>query len=282
MYSINKQQVTCKSYPFHYRTPHVEYNLHIKNNYVVTYNQQTKCELHLRIGRLIIVMKKHWKISEFVDELNTYLKDKSVHMNTVIGWFNRLEKDRIHSIQRTKETNEKVYDELDLKIALFIKARREEGWSIIAIFNDLSNHFDTRAFPLSEEAATPVQYDFNELKRQIIEEVKEVYEEMAATKTEELKEQYKNLLTHLPQPPTEEEMKQQNFEVVMLHKKVEMALEKEALKQWSALPEDLRMKRVGFFRKEPDYEKKEEFIREYISTNFEEKLKFTMNFDNRG
>ncbi|MDM5205313.1 MerR family transcriptional regulator [Cytobacillus kochii] len=227
------------------------------------------------------MMKKHWKISEFVDELNTYLKDKSVHMNTVIGWFNRLEKDRIHSIQRTQETNEKVYDELDLKIALFIRARREEGWSITAIFNDLSNHFDTRDFPLTEESTTPAQFNFNELKKQIMAEVKEVYEEIAATQTEELREQYEKLLTQAPQPPTEQEMKQQNFEVVMLHKKVEMTLEKEALKKWKALPEDQRMRRVGFFRKEADYEKKAEFIRDFINENFEEQLQKEMNIEKR-
>lgn len=68
------------------------------------------------------------------------------------GWYKWLENERLHYINRTLETNEKVYDELDLKIAMFIKNRREEKRALSAISNDLSNLFELR--PLKREACT--------------------------------------------------------------------------------------------------------------------------------
>ena len=52
----------------------------------------------------------YWKISDFVEEVNLTLKEEKLHVNTVYGWFKKLEEKRIHYISRTVDTNEKVYD----------------------------------------------------------------------------------------------------------------------------------------------------------------------------
>jgi hypothetical protein len=66
----------------------------------------------------------YWKISEFVEKIKQTLQEEKLHSNTVDGWFKKSEEERIHYICRTAETNEKVYDELDLQLAVFIKRKR--------------------------------------------------------------------------------------------------------------------------------------------------------------
>ncbi|MBB5173357.1 hypothetical protein [Texcoconibacillus texcoconensis] len=60
---------------------------------------------------------------------------------------------------------------------------------------------------------------------------------------------------------------------IITRKKIERSLEKEAEKIWSQKPEEDRIKRVGWFRKEEDLEKKSKFIKEFVDDNFEEKLR---------
>jgi hypothetical protein len=45
------------------------------------------------------------------------------------------------------------------------------------------------------------------------------------------------------------------------------------------LPEDQRLKRVGFFRKDIDLEKKDKFVRDYINEHFVDRLKKEMELD---
>ncbi|MRX56573.1 MerR family transcriptional regulator [Bacillus idriensis] len=195
-------------------------------------------------------------------------------MNTVDGWFKRLETDRIHYINRSEDTNEKIYDDLDLKIAIFIKSRREDKWSLAAISRDLQNHFDLRPFPKTE-STFPSSYveDIESIKQHLSIEMRASFEELAATKIEELKNQYESIIKQLPQPISVEEQKEQRFQDMVLRKRIENKLEDEALKLWSTKPESERTKRVGFFRTEEDYDKKYRFIKDYVNNNFEITLK---------
>ena len=88
----------------------------------------------------------HWKISDFVEKIKETLQEDKLHINTVDGWFKKLEEERIHYINRTEETNEKVYDKLDLQLAIFIKKKRNEKWSLGAVFNELKSEFELRPF----------------------------------------------------------------------------------------------------------------------------------------
>jgi DNA-binding transcriptional MerR regulator len=67
--------------------------------------------------------------------------------------------------------------------------------------------------------------------------------------------------------------RQKRITNMITQKRVESRLETEALELWQQRPESERMKKVGFFRKEEDREKKERFIRVYINNHFEERLK---------
>ncbi|WP_336866895.1 hypothetical protein [Peribacillus frigoritolerans] len=117
------------------------------------------------------------------------------------------------------------------------------------------------------------------MKKQITEEVKETFEEMATAKVEELKSQYEQSLNGLPKPPSIEERKNQSFHAMVIQRKIESSLEEEANQAWSNLPEDQRLKRVGFFRKDIDLEKKDQFVRTYINERFVERLKTEMELD---
>ena len=113
-------------------------------------------------------MEKFWRISEFKDQVGKPL-------NTVDNWFKRLEKARVHYVNRT-EHGEKVYDELDLKIALFIKEKRDEKWSMGAIFDELEKQFELRPFPEGEEGEN-LPVDVEVLKKQLTDEIKQAVRE---------------------------------------------------------------------------------------------------------
>ena len=219
-----------------------------------------------------------WKIGDFIEVIKSKLDNQSMHSNTVDGWFKRLETERVHYINRTLETNEKIYDDLDLKIALFIKKRREEKWSLSSIMEDLPNFIDVRPFPLEDiaPAQTPSLDNIELLKKQITDEVRKTYEEMAAANLEELKNQYEQLLLNLPKLPTPVEQKEQRFQELVSRKRVESKLEDEALKKWESLPESERLKKAGLFRKEVDVDKKTQFIRQYVNEHFEARLREEM------
>ncbi|MED1203521.1 hypothetical protein [Heyndrickxia acidicola] len=222
-----------------------------------------------------------WKIGDFIEVIKSKLDNQSMHSNTVDGWFKRLETERVHYINRTLETNEKIYDDLDLKIALFIKKRREEKWSLSSIMEDLPNFIDVRPFPLEDIATkqTPSLDNIELLKKQITDEVRKTYEEMAAANLEELKYQYEQLLLNLPKLPTPIEQKEQRFQELVSRKRVESKLEDEALKKWESLPESERLKKAGLFRKEVDVDKKTQFIRQYVNEHFEVRLREEMGLN---
>lgn len=210
-------------------------------------------------------MEQFWRISDFAKEIGK-------HMNTIDGWFKSLEEKNIHYVNRT-ENGEKIYDSLDLKIAHYIKQQREQKWALDIIFDSLSSQFDLRPAPKEEASvSTPhsvYSIDLEQFKREIL----SAAEEMAATHINEVKEQYEAIIQKLPQPKSPEQEREERLESMILRRRVEMKLEREAIDQWKQQPEELRFKKVGFFRKEEDWGKRDEFIRQYINERFEERVK---------
>ena len=210
-------------------------------------------------------MEQFWRISDFAKEIGK-------HMNTIDGWFKSLEEKNIHYVNRT-ENGEKIYDSLDLKVAHYIKQQREQKWALDIIFDSLSSQFDLRPAPKEEvSVSTPhsvYSIDLEQLKREIL----SAAEEMAATHINEVKEQYEAIIQKLPQPKSPEQEREERLESMILRRRVEMKLEREAIDQWKQQPEELRFKKVGFFRKEEDWGKRDEFIRQYINERFEERVK---------
>lgn len=217
----------------------------------------------------------HWKISDFVEEVKQTLGEEKLHVNTVYGWFKKLEKEEIHYISRTVDTNEKVYDELDLRIAVFIKMKRNEKWALKAIFNELQKEFELRPFPVENKETTNVVYKnkTGALNDEILKELKSSFEEVAASQLGEVQNQYEKLLKKLPDSKSREEEKEERFKEMVARRRVEYQLEKEAQMAWATKPEEERMIKVGWFKKVENEDERKLFIKEYIHNNFENRLR---------
>lgn len=212
----------------------------------------------------------YWKISDFVEEIKRLLQENKLHINTVDGWFKKLEEERIHYVSRTEDSNEKVYDGLDLELAIFIKKKRNEKWSLRAIFDEIKNEFQLRPFPIDSKESTSVSgiVDIDTLKAKLIEELKVTFEEAAAAQSEEIKYHYESLLKQLPKPKSSEEEKEERFQEMVVKRRVESNLEEEALKIWATRPEEERVRRTGWFRKEEDLRARDRFVKGYIDKHF--------------
>ncbi|MGM0867387.1 MAG: MerR family transcriptional regulator [Bacillota bacterium] len=210
-------------------------------------------------------MESFWRISDFAKKVEK-------HPNTVDGWFKQLEERHIHYVNRT-ENGEKLYDALDFSIAQFIKQQREKKWALDAIFDSLSLQFELRSSP-DEETSMSATYgaygvDLEQYKAEILSAAKEI----AASQVHEIKQQYETIMNKLPEPKSKEEERSERMESIIIRRRVETSLREEAVVQWNQKPEEERVKRVGFFRKEEDWGKREEFIHQYINERFEERIK---------
>jgi hypothetical protein len=217
-----------------------------------------------------------WKISDFAKEIGK-------HTNTVDGWFKQLEEKQLHWVSRT-EAGEKVYDRLDLEIALYIKEQRDKKWALDAIFIEIPNHYELRPMPESDTTSVPQTYEpafirkefeavFKEMAATQAIEINKQIQELAATQLNELRQQYADIVNRLPQPKTIEDERQERITEMITRRRVENELEKEAIDMWSTLPEKERTIRVGFFRKEEDRDKRERFVKSYVNQRFEARIK---------
>lgn len=204
---------------------------------------------------------KYWKIGDFAKKLKK-------HTNTVDGWFRTLEDERkLHYINRVN--GEKVYDELDLDIAHFIIEKRNEKWSLNGIYDNLSNYFSLRPFPMDfehESKSMPI-IDANEIRASIMSELKIAFEQVASAQTAQ---QILDIQKFLP---SREQIRLERFNEMVAERKVNRQLEEKALSIWSTKTEEERMKRVGWFRKEEDKDKRDRFVKDYIDKFYEECLK---------
>lgn len=203
----------------------------------------------------------YWRIRDFAKEVGK-------HQNTVDGWFKQLEKDKLHWVNRS-EYGEKVYTSLDLKIAKYIQEKRDQKWALDVIFKELPKEFELRPVPEEETTSALQVYDVAAVRN----ELKAVAKEIAAAQVEEIKQQYEELMKRLPKPKSIEEERHERINEMITRRRVEAQLETEALNMWATKPESERKIRVGFFRKEEDRDKRERFVREYVNTHFEARIK---------
>lgn len=56
-------------------------------------------------------------------------------------------------------------------------------------------------------------------------------------------------------------------------RRIERQLEREALDLWTAKPDPERMKKVGLFRKEENFEARDRFVRDYVDEHYEQRMK---------
>lgn len=212
-------------------------------------------------------LEKAWKIGEF-----SKLIDK--HYNTVDQWFKALENRRIHYVNRIM--GEKVYNELDLEIGKYIKESRDKEFSLRIIFEQLPSIYELRPFPpdwssgdslldidsIKRMMESKFDDNFQIAKSEIMEEVNRV--------TKELFEEQRKLL---PPPKSPEEQKTERINEMLGRMRVERKLEDQAIQAWTELPDSERVRRVGLFRKDEDWGKREAFIRRYVHERIESALK---------
>ncbi|MBG9615439.1 MerR family transcriptional regulator [Bacillus cereus] len=220
--------------------------------------------------------EKAWRITEFSKLVGR-------HHNTVYNWFNILEEKGLHGTLRTHNTNEKLYNTLDLDIALFIKHKRDEKWSLDAIIDLLPHQFELR--PVSPENQT------SDVSSQLnMQEIAATIERLVEQKVQmhlqsiELKYQgkFENAIhTILPKPEDpdvlKERQRQERLDNIIIQHRARKELRKHAEKKWNAQPEEARIKKVGWFKKEEDLAKKQLFIENYINENMIEYMKSVLN-----
>lgn len=215
------------------------------------------------------MVDQYWKIGDFAKKINK-------HTNTVDGWFRKLEVERkLHYISRVNE--EKVYDELDLEIAEYITEKRDNKWSLNAIFDSLPEQFSLRPFPTEyEQRSKEVQVvDVEKMRATIMSELKTTFEQMAASQLEQQMSGFQKML------PSPEEKRQERLDQIIVERKVTRMLEEEALALWSSKSEGERTIRAGLFglRKEEDRDKRDRFVKEYTDKHFEDYIKKEFGMD---
>ncbi|MEK4536106.1 hypothetical protein NST21_12335 [Peribacillus sp. FSL K6-1552] len=106
------------------------------------------------------------------------------------------------------------------------------------------------------------------MKKQITEEVKKNFVEMATAKVEELKSQYEQLLNGLPKPPSIEERKNQSFQAMVIQRKIESSRKRR--RTWHG-PTCLRINALRGWVFLENTSKKDQFVRTYINERFVER-----------
>ncbi|MDF2651895.1 MAG: hypothetical protein K0Q73_7700 [Paenibacillus sp.] len=217
---------------------------------------------------------KFWQINAFSREID-------IHFTTVHNWFNLLEDKRVHYVSRATD-GKKVYDELDLQIAEYIKSKRNEKWTLESIANSIKEEQETRPFPkdfstgqesqlavleqfrytLSQELETIVDYKLANVTPYLNNIVKQIQDSLA--------QQAATLSTALPDP---KRARERELSDMLTDKRINMQLRGEALDAWEKLPQSERFIKTGLFSKAEDTGKKDRFIHDYISEHYEKRFK---------
>lgn len=220
-----------------------------------------------------------WHISDFTEEIQRRYEEEttvkeSIHYNTVDKWFRDFENKGIHYIQRVAD--KKVYDDLDVDIAIFIMEKRSQKWSLDAISNVLSAHLEVRPFPDLKTEESQVVSEAQvmvEMGRKFEKMQKEFEERMLNELDLKKKELEQQLINRLPKPKTDQEMRAEKTDIMISSVRERYEIEEKAIVEWNMLPMEQRVKKVGFFRKEEDMLKRDNYIREYVKKHFKNVVK---------
>ncbi len=222
--------------------------------------------------------EKAWRITEFSKLVGR-------HHNTVYNWFNILEEKGLHGTLRTNNTNEKLYNTLDLDIALFIKLKRDEKWSLDAIIELLPHQFELRPVsPENQTSEVSTQLNMQEAAATIEKIVEQKIQMHLQSIEMEYREKFEDAVrSALPEPEDPETLKerqrQERLDNMIIQHRARTELRKQAEKEWNTLPEETRIKKVGWFKKEEDLARKQLFIENYIDENMIEYIQNTMSIE---
>ncbi|MFD0590995.1 hypothetical protein ACFQZE_23655 [Paenibacillus sp. GCM10027627] len=194
-----------------------------------------------------------WGISEFASLVGK-------HANTVDIWFKKLEEKELHYITRIK--GEKVYDELDLKVARYIREKRstsgKTAWALDAIFIELPEIMDLRPFPEGMTSAETQIFDYQGgLQEVLSREFHERDLRLAQLVDEVVAKRMQELFSSLKHQRVTESRQARK-------------LREEALKSWQEQPAKVRFLRKGLFHKVENVEEKERYIKTFIDKYHEQ------------
>ncbi|HDR3345880.1 TPA: MerR family transcriptional regulator [Bacillus cereus] len=222
--------------------------------------------------------EKAWRITEFSKLVGR-------HHNTVYNWFNILEEKGLHGTLRTNNTNEKLYNTLDLDIALFIKLKRDEKWSLDAIIELLPHQFELRPVsPENQNSEVSTQLNMQEAAATI----EKIVEQKIQMHLQNIELEYQGKFEEairavLPEPEDPEKLKerqrQERLDNIIIQHRARTELRKQAENEWNTQPEETRIKKVGWFKKEEDLARKQLFIENYIDENMIEYMKNVMKIE---
>ncbi|MDZ4421946.1 MerR family transcriptional regulator [Bacillus cereus] len=222
--------------------------------------------------------EKAWRITEFSKLVGR-------HHNTVYNWFNILEEKGLHGTLRTNNTNEKLYNTLDLDIALFIKLKRDEKWSLDAIIELLPHQFELRPVsPGNQTSEVTTQLNMQEAAATI----EKIVEQKIQMHLQNIELEYQGKFEEairavLPEPEDPEKLKerqrQERLDNIIIQHRARTELRKQAENEWNTQPEETRIKKVGWFKKEEDLARKQLFIENYIDENMIEYMKNVMKIE---
>lgn len=185
-----------------------------------------------------------------------------------IGRGRKFHPESVEILQRIAMLYGQDYDTAGIKrilsdeYAFSVESMSERGATTQPPAYDLGGKLD--AFQQQQE-------EFNKkLLQQLVEQQKYI-NELVESRDKEVEEN-KRLFSP-------EEKRAERFDLIMAERKVKRLLEKEAMNLWLEKPEEERMKKVGWFRKEEDRDKRDLFINEHVDTHFETQLKKEMDLD---
>lgn len=194
-------------------------------------------------------------------QLNDFSEAAGRHHTTINNWFNFLEQRRIHYVNRTiGPKKERIFDVLDYRIAKYIAAKREDKWSMDAIYDQLPKEemIELRPFPPDFEGETNNQLALLEQLRYKFSE--EIRQELSLAL-----DQIKSDLTTLLPPPEDPAVERDRYVTRWLtEQRIEGRLEEEAIEAWNNLPVSERTRKKGLLGREEDPIKRQDFIRQYV------------------
>jgi hypothetical protein len=151
--------------------------------------------------------------------------------------------------------------------------KRSQKWSLDAIANVLSAHLEVRSFPdLNNDEALGLSdaQVMVEMSRKFEKMQKEFEKKILHELDVKKKELEQQLLNRLPKPKSDEEIRAEKTDIMISTVRKRYEIEEKAIAEWDKLPVEQKMKKVGFFRKEEDLLKRDNFMREYVKKYFED------------
>lgn len=212
-----------------------------------------------------------------------YLKEEKgieIPVVTLRSWFNELEKQKVHTLPRTKGKRERVLSQLEINIAIFIYEVREKYGKKIP--NEIIAEYVREKFPEvtyfeDENSADSNTMDILQAEERILRAMGDLLNEKMDQMRNEIRQEYeeKERLARLalPDPAEKEAQERVAIRTIQLNirdteRKITRELKNEAEEKWNANPI-----KTGIIIKKEDTAKKLEFINNYINDHIDERMK---------